>query len=76
MLATIQKWVEGGCVDDVNLIMTFGDGSDSIMRMMLLFTQGAIFLFAVFIIGFFTYKMIALKKARQKQQTGVGLLIF
>ena len=45
-----------------NLIITFGDIKDNAMYMMMLFTQGFIFLFALFLIGLFIYKAVKLKK--------------
>lgn len=47
---------------EFNLIITFGDIKDNSMYMMMLFTQGFIFLFALFLIGLFIYKTIKLKK--------------
>lgn len=44
------------------LIMTFSNESDNAMYMMQLFTQGAIFLFSLFVIGLFIYKAITLNK--------------
>ena len=40
------------------LIMTFSNGSDNGMYLMQLFTQGAIFLFSLFVIVLFIYKTI------------------
>lgn len=47
---------------EFNLIMTFSSSSDDAMFMMQLFTQGAIFLFVIFVIGLFIYKAIAFRK--------------
>ena len=49
---------------EFNLIMTFDDGSNNAMYMMQLFSQGAIFLFSLFVIGLFVYKAVALKKTK------------
>lgn len=42
---------------EFNLIMTFDSGVDNSMYLMQLFTQGAIFLFSLFVIGLFIYKI-------------------
>lgn len=47
---------------EFSLIMTFGTKADNAMYLMQLFTQGAIFLFSLFVIGLFIYKAIALNK--------------
>lgn len=47
---------------EFNLIMTFSNGSDNAMYMMQLFSQGAIFLFSLFVIGLFIYKSISFSK--------------
>jgi len=44
------------------LIMTFSDESDKAMYLMQLFTQGAIFLFSLFVIVLFIYKLVTSKK--------------
>lgn len=44
------------------LIMTFSNGSDNGMYLMQLFTQGAIFLFSLFVIGLLIYKAIRIKR--------------
>ena len=44
------------------LIMTFSSGSDNGMYLMQLFTQGAIFLFSLFVIGLFINKAIRIKR--------------
>ena len=45
------------------LIKTFSEnGEDFAMYLMQLFSQGAIFLFSIFVIGLFIYKMISLHK--------------
>jgi hypothetical protein len=48
---------------EFNLIMTFSDSADYSMHLMQLFTQGAIFLFSLFVIGVFIYKLISTSKA-------------
>ncbi|MBQ9266326.1 MAG: hypothetical protein IJ186_04615 [Bacilli bacterium] len=46
-----------------NLIKTFEEeGSDNAMYLMQLFTQGVIFLFSIFVIGLFVYKLISNKR--------------
>ena len=47
---------------EFNLIMTFDKGIDNSMYLMQLFTQGAIFLFSLFVIGLFIHKAFTLKK--------------
>ena len=47
---------------EFSLIMTFSNETDHAMYLMQLFTQGAIFLFSLFVIGLFIYKAIALNK--------------
>ena len=47
---------------EFNLIMTFSENSDNSMYLMQLFSQGAIFLFSLFVIGLFIYKAISLNK--------------
>lgn len=47
---------------EFNLIMTFSNKFDEAMYMMQLFTQGAIFLFSLFVIGLFIYKIFTIKK--------------
>ncbi len=49
---------------EFNLIMTFDKGADNSMYLMQLFTQGAIFLFALFVIGLFIYKAMTLNKSK------------
>lgn len=49
---------------EFNLIMTFSENTDNSMYMMQLFTQGAIFLFSLFVIGLFIYKAINLRKSK------------
>ena len=50
---------------EFSLITTFSDNEvDNSMYLMQLFTQGAIFLFSIFIIGLFIYKLITNKKAK------------
>lgn len=48
---------------EFNLIMTFSDSADHSMYLMQLFTQGATFLFSLFVIGVFIYKPISTSKA-------------
>lgn len=43
---------------EFSLIMTFGSSGDHGMYLMQLFTQGAIFLFSLFVIGLFAYKAV------------------
>lgn len=43
---------------EFNLIMTFDNGVDNSMYLMQLFTQGSIFLFSLFVIALFIYKII------------------
>ena len=52
---------------EFNLIMSFDANRDNSMYMMLLFTQGAIFLFSIFVIGLFIYKVVTSNK---KQEIG------
>ena len=48
---------------EFSLIKTFSEsGNDGSMYLMQLFTQGAIFLFSLFVIGLFIYKAITLNK--------------
>lgn len=48
---------------EFSLIKTFSEsGNDGSMYLMELFTQGAIFLFSLFVIGLFIYKAITLNK--------------
>lgn len=47
---------------EFSLIMTFSTETDNAMHSMQLFTQGAIFLFSLFVIGLFIYKAITLNK--------------
>ena len=47
---------------EFNLIMTFDTGVTNSMYLMQLFTQGAIFLFSLFVIGLFIHKAITLNK--------------
>ena len=48
---------------EFSLIKTFSEsGKDDSMYLMQLFTQGAIFLFSLFVIGLFIYKAITLNK--------------
>ena len=48
---------------EFSLIKTFSEsGNDGSMYLMQLFTQGAIFLFSLFVIGLFIYKAISLNK--------------
>ena len=47
---------------EFNLIMTFSDKENQAMYMILLFTQGFIFLFSLFVIGLFVRKLIIKKK--------------
>lgn len=48
---------------EFSLIKTFSEsGNDESMYLMQLFTQGAIFLFSLFVIGLFIYKAITLNK--------------
>lgn len=46
------------------LIKTFSQEGDNAMYLMQLFTQGFIFLFALFLIGLFIYKMVTLRKTK------------
>lgn len=48
---------------EFNLIMAFSDSADHSMYLMQLFTQGAIFLFSLFVIGVFIYKLVSTSKA-------------
>ncbi|MBE6135218.1 MAG: hypothetical protein E7179_04345 [Erysipelotrichaceae bacterium] len=48
---------------ETNLIANFSGGSDASMYMLQLFTQGALFLFSLFVIGLFAHKAIALRKS-------------
>lgn len=49
---------------EFNLIMTFDGGSNNAMYMMQLFSQGLIFLFALFVISLFVFKAIQRKSER------------
>jgi hypothetical protein len=50
---------------EFSLIKTFSEsGKDGSMYLMQLFTQGAIFLFSIFVIGLFIYKAITLRKSK------------
>ncbi len=49
---------------EFSLIMTFSTETDNEMYLMQLFTQGAIFLFSVFVIGLLIVKAITLKKQK------------
>ena len=51
-----------------NLIMTFDEGTDNAMYLMQLFTQGAIFLFAIFVIVLFIYKFIKLNQSSPNEE--------
>ena len=56
---------------EFSLIKTFSEsGNDGSMYLMQLFTQGAIFLFSLFVIGLFIYKVITLNK--NKDYDGVA----
>lgn len=46
---------------EFNLVMAFSDDLDNSMYLMQLFTQGAIFLFSLFVIGLFIYKHFQVK---------------
>ena len=50
---------------EFNLIMSFDDNRDNSMYMMLLFTQGAIFLFSIFVIGLFIYKVVTFNNKQE-----------
>lgn len=47
---------------EFSLIMTFSTETNNAMYLMQLFTQGAIFLFSLFVIGLFIYKVKTLNK--------------
>ena len=47
---------------EISLIAAFGDSQDSAMYMMKLFTQGAIFLISLFMVGVLVYKTLAKKR--------------
>lgn len=47
---------------EFSLIMTFSTETNNAMYLMQLFTQGAIFLFSIFVIGLLIYKAITLNK--------------
>lgn len=47
---------------EFSLIMTFSTEADNAMYLMQLFTQGAIFLFSLFVVGLFVFKAISLNK--------------
>ena len=47
---------------EFSLIMTFSNEADNAMYLMQLFTQGAIFLFSLFVVGLFVFKAIFLNK--------------
>ena len=49
---------------EFNLIMTFAGGSNNAMYMMQLFSQGFIFLFALFVVSLFVFKAIQRKNER------------
>ena len=49
---------------EFSLIMTFSTETDNEMYFMQLFTQGAIFLFSVFVIGLLIIKAITLRKSK------------
>jgi len=53
---------------EFNLIMTFGTANDTAMYLMQLFTQGAIFLFSLFVIGLFIHKAIVFRKKTECEQ--------
>ena len=53
---------------ETNLIASFSGGTDEAMHMLQLFTQGAIFLFALFVIGLFVQKAITSKKRSESRQ--------
>ena len=53
---------------EFNLIMTFDEGTDNAMYLMQLFTQGAIFLFAIFVIVLFIYKFIKLNQSSPNEE--------
>lgn len=47
---------------EFSLIMTFSTETNNVMYLMQLFTQGAIFIFSIFVIGLLIYKAFALNK--------------
>jgi hypothetical protein len=54
---------------EFNLIMAFSDGQDNAMYLMQLYSQGAIFLFALFVVGLFVYKAIMAKRSQDNDAT-------
>ena len=53
---------------EFNLIMTFDEGTDNAMYLMQLFTQGAIFLFAIFVIVLFINKAIKINQISHNEE--------
>ena len=49
---------------EFNLIMAFTDGQDNAMYLMQLYSQGAIFLFTLFVVGLFVYKATMAKRSQ------------
>jgi len=54
---------------EFNLIMAFSDGQDNAMYLMQLYSQGAIFLFALFVVGLFVYKATMAKRNQDNDAT-------
>jgi hypothetical protein len=54
---------------EFNLIMAFSDGQNNAMHLMQLYSQGTIFLFALFVVGLFVYKAIIAKKSQDNGVT-------
>lgn len=50
---------------EFNLIKSFDANRDNSMYMMLLFTQGSIFLFSIFVIGLFIYKVVTFNNKQE-----------